>query len=119
MLSCAKPKILAYISEAVKLEKLPISDDLTIIRSQNIPENSFEEVYISQAAVDPDRKEALRSLMLEKLDAYLSSHYLEAKLPKAIESSNIVPRSFIESVPKSINVPLTDESNGNGELKNM
>ena len=115
MLSCAKPKVLAYLSHAVKQDRLGITDDLAIVKSRDMPEESSEEYYPTQYdSVDPARKELVRSLMLEKLDAYLSSHQLEAKLPEAIVGSNIVPRSLVDSMPRSLTVPLSDSSNGQG-----
>ncbi|XP_017882733.1 uncharacterized protein LOC108631855 [Ceratina calcarata] len=115
MLSCVKPKVLAYLSQAVKQDRLAITEDLAIVKSRNFPEENTEEYYPSQYdSVDPARKELLRSLMLEKLDAYLSSHQIEAKLPEAIVGSNIVPRSLVDSMPRSLTVPLSDSSNGQG-----
>lgn len=108
MLSCAKPKVLKYLSDAVQQERLPITEDLAIVRSRSVPEDSLDEYYAAQGTVDPKRREQLRSLMLEKLDAYLSSHTLEAKLPDAIVGSSIVPRSLLESVPKSVSIALSD-----------
>ncbi|XP_003401376.1 uncharacterized protein LOC126924420 [Bombus affinis] len=115
MLSCVKPKVLAYLSQAVKEDRLAITDDLAIVKSRNMAEESNEEYYPPQYdSVDPARKELLRSLMLEKLDAYLSSHQLEAKLPEAIVGSNIVPRALVDTMPRSLTVPLSDSSNGQG-----
>ncbi|XP_066581964.1 uncharacterized protein [Prorops nasuta] len=115
MLSCVKPKVLSYLSTAVKQEKLAITDDLAIVKSRQAPEETAEEYYPSQYDfVDPARRELLRSLMLEKVDSYLSSHSLEAKLPEAIVGSNIVPRSLVEGVPKSLNIPLSDSSTTEG-----
>lgn len=114
MLSCVKPKVLAYLSNAVNEEKVAITEDLSIVRSMQVPEDNLEEFYSSQDSVDPARKELLRSLMLEKLDAYLSSHKLEAKLPEAIVGSNIVPRALVESVPREVSVPLSGSENGQG-----
>ncbi|KAI4491524.1 hypothetical protein M0804_002916 [Polistes exclamans] len=115
MLSCVKPKVLSYLSDAAKQEKLAITEDLSIIKSREITEENPEEYYPTKYdIVDPARKELLRSLMLEKVDAYLSSHTLEAKLPEAIVGSNIVPRSLVENVPKSLTVPLSDSSSGQG-----
>ncbi|XP_015123807.1 uncharacterized protein LOC107045914 [Diachasma alloeum] len=112
MLSCVKPKVLAYLSDVIKQERVSITEDLAVVRAR---EMSFEnEDYSQYEGVDPDRKELLRSLMLEKLDAYLASHKLEAKLPEAIAGSNIVPRSLVDSVPKSLSIPLSDVSNGQG-----
>ena len=121
MLSCAKPKVLKYLSDAVQQERLPITEDLSIVRSRSMDmdadEQDFDEYYTAQGApVDPKRREQLRSLMLEKLDSYLASHTLEAKLPEAITGSNIVPRSLVESVPSSVSVPLSDSTNGNGKV---
>lgn len=116
MLSCAKPKFLKYLTDAVDQERLPITDDLTIVRTRSFQaDNDFDEYISSQYSVDPTRKEQIRSLMLEKLDSYLSSHQLEAKLPESIVGSDIVPRTLVESVPRSISVPLTDSPNGNGK----
>lgn len=56
-------------------------------------------------------------MMLEKLDDYLSSHYVEARLPETIIGSDIVPRSLIDNVPRSVSVPLTDSPNGQGKVK--
>ncbi|XP_076241428.1 DUF1676 domain-containing protein Osi18 [Calliopsis andreniformis] len=115
MLSCVKPKVLAYLSNAVKQDRVPITDDLAVVRSREMHEESSDEYYPSQYdSVDPARKELLRSLMLEKLDAYLSSHTLEAKLPEAIAGSNIVPRALVDNMPTSLTVPLSDSSNGQG-----
>lgn len=116
MISCAKPKVLAYLSEAVNRDDLPITRDLSIVRSRSSDneavDDNFEDVYSSQDLADPERKQALRDLMLERLDAYLSSHRLVARLPEDIASSNIVPRSFMDSVPRQLSVPLTEEENG-------
>ncbi|KAG7190688.1 hypothetical protein KM043_006766 [Ampulex compressa] len=115
VLSCAKPKVLAYLSEAVKQERFAITEDLAVVRSRGVAEDTTEDYFGSQYdAVDPARRELLRSLMLEKLDAYLSSHQLEAKLPEAIAGSNIVPRSLVDSMPTSLAIPLADSSNGQG-----
>ena len=118
-LSCAKPKVLKYLSDATEQERLPITEDLSIIRSRYIPEDNFDEYYASQDTVDPNRKEQLRALMLEKLDAYLSSHTLEAKLPQSIVGSSIVPRSLLETVPNSISIPLSDSPVENGKYHSI
>ncbi|XP_011314386.1 uncharacterized protein Osi18 [Fopius arisanus] len=112
MLSCVKPKVLAYLSDVIKQERVPITEDLSVIRARQMSFDS--EDYSQYEGVDPDRKELLRSLMLEKLDSYLASHTLEAKLPEAIAGSNIVPRSLVESVPKTLSIPLSDNSSGQG-----
>ncbi|XP_043472579.1 uncharacterized protein LOC122505164 [Leptopilina heterotoma] len=114
ILSCAKPKVLAYLSRMMKEDKVAITEDLSIVRSMPDLENSFEEYYTSQDAIDPTRKDLLRSLMLEKLDAYLASHRIEAKLPEAIVGSNIVPRTLIDSVPREVSVPLCDQDKNQG-----
>ncbi|XP_046748661.1 uncharacterized protein LOC124412649 [Diprion similis] len=114
LLSCVKPKLLAYVSEAVKQDKIRITEDLVIVKSRDAPEDNAEEYYQQYDAADPARRELLRSMMLEKLDAYLSSHQLEAKLPEAISGSNIVPRALVESVPSSLSVPLADTEAGQG-----
>lgn len=112
MLSCVKPKVLAYLSDVIKQERVPITEDLAVVRAR---EMFFDnEDYSQYGNVDPERKELLRSLMLEKLDAYLASHTLEAKLPEAIAGSNIVPRSLIDSV-QSLSIPLSDSSAGTGK----
>ncbi|XP_011703632.1 PREDICTED: uncharacterized protein LOC105459375 [Wasmannia auropunctata] len=115
MLSCVKPKVLAYITDAVKQNRLAITEDLAIVKSRDAPEHETEDYSPSQYDdADPSKRKLLRTLMLEKLDAYLSSHQLEAKLPAAIVGSNIVPRSLVDSMPKSLTIPLNDSSNGQG-----
>lgn len=81
-----------------------------------MPEHKVEDYSPLQFdAADPSKRKLLRTLMLEKLDAYLSSHQLEAKLPSAI-GSNVVPRSLIDTMPKSLTIPLSDSSNEQGNL---
>lgn len=116
MLSCVKPKVLAYITDAVKQDRLAITEDLAVVKSHDAPEYKTED-YSPYDVADPSKRKLLRTLMLEKLDTYLSSHQLEAKLPAAIVGSNIVPRSLVDSIPKSLTVPLNDSSNGQGNLK--
>lgn len=111
MLSCVKPKVLAYLIDAVKQDRLAITENLALVKSRGAVADSAEDYYPSQYdTVDPSKK-LLRTLMLEQLDAYLSSHQLEAKLPEAIAESNIVPRSLADSMPKSLTIPLCDSSN--------
>lgn len=114
MLSCVKPKVLAYLTDAVKQDRLTITENLAVVKSRDAPADNVEDY--SQYAADPSKRKLLRTLMLEKLDAYLSSHQLEAKLPEAIAESNIVPRSLVDSMPKSLTVPLSDSSNEQGNL---
>ncbi|XP_011880688.1 PREDICTED: uncharacterized protein LOC105569108 [Vollenhovia emeryi] len=115
MLSCVKPKVLAYITDAMKQDRLAITEDLAVVKSRDEPEHKMEDYSTSQFdAADPAKRKFLRTLLLEKLDAYLSSHQLEAKLPAAIEGSNIVPRSLVDSMPKSLTIPLSDSSNEQG-----
>lgn len=117
MLSCVKPKVLAYITDAVKQDRLAITEDLAVVKSRDMSEHKAEDYYPSQYdTADPSKRKLLRTLMLEKLDAYLSSHELEAKLPAVIVGSNIVPRSLVDNMPKSLTVPLSDPSNGQGNL---
>jgi len=117
MLSCVKPKVLAYITDAVKQDRLAITEDLAVIKSHDAPEHETEDYFPSEYdAIDPSKRKFLRTLMLEKIDAYLSNHQLEAKLPAAIVGSNIVPRSLINSMPKNLTIPLNDSSNGQGNL---
>lgn len=117
MLSCVKPKVLAYITDAMKQDKLAITEDLALVKSRDVPEHKAEDHSPLQFdAADPSKRKLLRTLMLEKLDAYLSSHQLEAKLPAVIVGSNIVPRSLIDSMPKSLTIPLSDSSNEQGNL---
>lgn len=114
ILSCAKPKVLAYLGRMIKEDKVAITEDLSIVRSMPDLENSFDEYYTSQDAIDPTRKDLLRSLMLKKLDAYLARHRIEAKLPEAIVGSNILPRTLIDSVPREVSFPLCDQDKNQG-----
>lgn len=115
MLSCVKPKVLAYLTDAVKQDRLAITEDLAVVKSRDATSDSAED-FSQYDATDPSKRKLLRTLMLEKLDAYLSSHQLEVKLPEAIAESNIVPRSLVNSMPRSLTVPLSDSSNEQGKL---
>lgn len=115
MLSCVKPKVLAYLTDAVKQDRLAITEDLALVKSRDAASDSAEDLS-QYDATDPSKRKLLRTLMLDKLDAYLSSHRLEAKLPEAIAESNIVPRSLVDTMPKSLTVPLSDSSNEQGKL---
>lgn len=118
MLSCVRPRVLAYVADAVNQDRLAITEDLAVVkRSRDAPRDNTKEDYPSRYdAADPSKRKLLRTLMLEKLDAYLSSHHLEAKLPEAIVGSNIVPRSLVDSMPKSLTIPLGDSSDEQGNL---
>lgn len=117
MLSCVKPKVLAYITDAVKQDRLAITENLSLVKSRDAPEHKMEDYSPSQFdTADPSKRKLVRTLMLEKLDSYLSSHQLEAKLPAAIVGSDIVPRSLVDSLPKSLTIPLSDSSNEQGNL---
>ncbi|KAF7987572.1 hypothetical protein HCN44_003435 [Aphidius gifuensis] len=112
MLSCVKPRVLAYLTDVVKQERVAITEDLAIIRTREMPPDT--ENYTQFEEVEPERKDLLRALMLEKLDSYISSHRLEAKLPEAINGSSIVPRSFMDSVPSKLSLPLSDSTSEQG-----
>ncbi|XP_012228123.1 uncharacterized protein Osi18 [Linepithema humile] len=114
MLSCVKPKVLTYITDAVKQDRLAITEDLAVIKSRDVSQDNAEDYSSQYDAASSSKRKLLRTLMLEKLDAYLSSHQLEAKLPETIVGSNIVPRSLIDGMPKSLTIPLTDSSNNQG-----
>lgn len=117
MLSCVKPKVLAYFTDVARQDRLAITEDLAIVKTSDAPEDNVRDYYPSRYdAEDSSKRKLLRTLMIEKLDAYLSSHQLEAKLPEAIVGSNIVPRSLIDSMPKSLTIPLTDSSEGRGNI---
>ncbi|KAL0105076.1 hypothetical protein PUN28_016608 [Cardiocondyla obscurior] len=122
MLSCVKPKVLAYITDAVKQDRLAITEDLAVVKFRDVPEHKAEDHSSSQFdAADLSKRKLVRTLMLEEFDAYLSSHQLEAKLPAMIEGSNIVPRSLVDSMPRSLTVPLSDspDEQGRGFVKKV
>lgn len=119
MLSCVKPKVLAYFTDAAKQDRLAITEDLAIVKSRDAPQDDTTKDHDpSYDSENPSKTKLLRTLMLEKLDVYLSSHQLEAKLPDAITGSNIVPRSLIDNM-KSLTVPLSDSSNEQGNARIM
>lgn len=118
MLSCVKPKVLAYLTDAAKQDRLAITEDLAVVKSRDVSEdNAKDRQPYRYDAEDPSKGKLLRTLMLEKLDTYLSSHHLEARVPEAIVGSNIVPRSLVDSMPRSLTVPLSDSSDGQGNSR--
>lgn len=112
MITCAKPKLMSYFSEAIGQERFGITEDLTLVKSRSLSRDSdsLEEYYSQVGAVDPAKKRFLRTI-----DDFLASHQLEAKLPEAIASSGIVPRS-LSSESRSISLPLTEAPKEEGWL---
>lgn len=89
-----------------KRDRVYLTRDLVLAKSSEVPAH-IEDVDEENSA-DPDRQEFLRSLFLDKLDAYLSTHHIEAKLPEALLNPDLVPRSLADAVPRSLKVPLVE-----------
>lgn len=114
MLSCVKPRVLAYLTDVVKQKRVAITEDLAIVRTREMPPDTDNYRQFEEA--EPKRKDLSRALMLEELDSYISNHRLEAKLPIAIAESSIVPRSFMDSIPSKLSLPLSDSTSEQGKL---
>lgn len=110
-LSCAKPKLLSFFSASLNKNKIRITRDLSIVRNSESAEPSAEdEIYNQQISnLSEDKKEALRSLMLDKLDDFIASHELRMRVPKEIVSAPVarfVPEFLMKNIPSEIKMPL-------------
>lgn len=59
---------------------------------------------------DDERQKAIRFLMLERIDNFLSGHELKIRVPKEIVSGDMlpfVPKFLLKNIPEEINIPLS------------
>jgi hypothetical protein len=86
------------------------SKDMVIVRRDGsaTPSDAFIQAEMEQLPVDPEeRREALRTLALDRVDDFVATHDLQIRLPKELLAlAEYVPKSLIE-VPAQITVPLS------------
>lgn len=98
--NCVKPKALAWISHAVNLDKIRISNDLTVIRTA-------EEEFASEArSANPIVN------LFDRVDSFLSSHSLRIEVPSILkneEARAYIPESFLKGgLAQGLEVPLVE-----------
>ncbi|CAB3367744.1 Hypothetical predicted protein [Cloeon dipterum] len=110
-LSCVKPKLLAFISTAVKHDSIPVTKDMAIVRRDGEPTPTGSQL---QADLDElplnaeERKEALRAVALDRIDDFIATHDLKIRVPKEIVGlASYVPKSLID-IPAEVTVPLSN-----------
>ncbi|XP_065350648.1 uncharacterized protein LOC135946366 [Cloeon dipterum] len=110
-LSCVKPKLLAFISTAVKHDSIPVTKDMVIVRRDGEPTPTGSQL---QADLDElplnaeERKEALRAVALDRIDDFIATHDLKIRVPKEIVGlASYVPKSLID-IPAEVTVPLSN-----------
>ncbi|KAG8223565.1 hypothetical protein J437_LFUL003029 [Ladona fulva] len=111
--ACAKPKVLAFLSAAAKRDSIPLTEDMAIVRKEGVSYNAEEIETVARSGynTEEDREEALRVLMLDKVDSFLDSHSLRIRVPKEIVHGELlpfVPKFLLQSIPGEINIPLTE-----------
>jgi hypothetical protein len=122
-LSCVKPKLLAFLSSAVKKDQIAVTKDMVIVRRDGAatPSDTFLEAEMSQLPMSiEERREAVRALMLDRVDAFLASHDLKIRVPKEVVSGSLspfIPKFLLEHVPAELQVPLTDNQEVQGKSK--
>lgn len=99
--ACVKPKALAWISSAVKSRQIKITEDLSIIKTDNEDTIDFSQ----QRSGDP------RVELFDKIDSFLASHSIRINAPQILKTQEA--RSFVADYPdlnleQSLELPLTD-----------
>ncbi|CAG2054127.1 unnamed protein product [Timema podura] len=109
--SCIKPKVLSFLSSAVKKDKILLTEDLVIEKTAKyLSTNDNYEKWSNQAVPVED--------VLERVDEFLSSHQLKVRVPKEIVSGAMlpfVPNFLVQNIPGEVVVPLADNSPSSGQ----
>lgn len=124
--SCVKPKVLAFLSASVNQDKIRISRDLSVVRRDNVAaddEQNSIDVDPALAAADPAVQKAVRQLMLDRVDRFLSTHELRVRVPKELTNPELlayVPDFLLKNLPQEIRLPLAEEAvEGKGRRRGM
>jgi hypothetical protein len=121
-LACVKPKLLAFLSSAVKKDQIPITKDMLIVRRNGEPSPSaaYLQAEMEQLPMDEvERREALRALMMDRVESFIETHDLKIRVPKEVVSGSLlpfVPKFLLEQVPAEVTVPLTNSRGVQGKL---
>lgn len=96
--SCIKPKALAWMSSVVNDDIISITDDLTIVKT---------------GSVDSDARSAKdgRFAVFSEVEDFLATHTLKIRIPESLTAGGAgeyVPRSLLQGLPESLDVPLTE-----------
>lgn len=100
---CVKPRTLQWISQVANNDEIKITNDLSIVRTATIEEDSN---------VDPRMAKDLTYAMFDKVDSFLQTHTLRVKVPEEITksaASEYVPRSLLFNLPSELDMPLDGE----------
>lgn len=60
---------------------------------------------------EDERQKAIRFLMLDRIDQFLSTHELKVRVPKEIVTGEMlpfVPKFLLNNIPAEIDVPLSE-----------
>ncbi|KAJ9577063.1 hypothetical protein L9F63_006343 [Diploptera punctata] len=113
--SCAKSKMLSYLNQAAKKDKILITDSLTIEKNGR----RFNDVYEFEQPQQWDGSDAMRAdVMMEKIDDFLASHELKFRVPKEIVSGELlpyVPKFLLQGIPAEMRVPLSESKTAGQE----
>lgn len=106
---CVKPKALAWISSAVKSRQIKITEDLSIIKTNDEDPIDFKQ----QRSGDP------RVELFDKIDSFLASHSIRINAPAILKTEQA--RSFVSYYPDlnletSLELPLTEGNVAEGNI---
>ncbi|KAK6618660.1 hypothetical protein RUM43_013051 [Polyplax serrata] len=114
--SCVKPKFLKFLSDSLKNDRIVLTEDLSIEKTEGRVTSDWQSDLPDDDAMS--KKERLRFMMLEKIDNFLNSHELKVKLPKEIVTGEVfpfAPNYLFDNVPEQLTVPLSGMKNVNEE----
>lgn len=105
--ACVKPKVLSFLSAAVKQDKIFLTDDLVIEKAGRVM-----EAYEFEQPQKWDGSNSMRAdVLLEKIDSFLGNHELKLRVPKDIISGELlpyIPKFLLQNIPAEIRLPLSD-----------
>lgn len=99
---CVKPRTLQWISQVANKDEIKITDDLSIMRTATMEEDS----------IDPRMAKEPFYAMFDQVDSFLQTHTLRVKVPEEITksaASEYVPRSLLSDLPSELDMPLDGE----------
>lgn len=103
--SCVQPKAMRWFNEALKQDRIAITDNLSIVRTGKIAEGAQE-----QRAMNAQEK------MLQEIDNFLATHALRIKAPEyfqTAEARSMVPGFLLNNaLTQGAVVPLAEPEQG-------